>query len=105
MIDEKFSQEAFESLGLDTPEANKLAQELAKEVQNEIHEVLYPAFQQIIEKLNKMGHNLKLYEDVIPGDIAYRDDSNDNGHYKCKLRVALDTVVSTGYPDVWDESE
>jgi hypothetical protein len=30
-------------------------------------------------------------------DISYRDDWEDDSGYHCKLRVAVDTVISTGY--------
>ena len=42
---EKYSKERFESLGLNTPAARKLADELQVDVNDEIHEAMLPAFQ------------------------------------------------------------
>jgi hypothetical protein len=50
----------------------------------------------IIKRLNELGHNLKPNE-IALGEFSYRDDYEDESGYHCKLRVALDLVVSTGY--------
>ena len=97
MIDARFSARAFAKYGLGTKAARRLADKLQDQVQKEMDKVIVPHFQGIIEKLNRMGHNLRPYEDPKPGDIAYRDDAIDESGYKCKLRVAFDSVVSAGY--------
>lgn len=96
MIDERFSSSAFESLGADSDNARARAALLAEEVQKEMHNVIERHFTDIIKRLNSMGHNLKP-EVIALGEIAFRDDYEDERGYHCKLRVALDVVVSTGY--------
>lgn len=96
MIDERFSSSAFASCGIDSDEARALADLLAEEVQKEMQHVLEAHFTTIIKRLNEMGHSLKP-EVVASGELSYRDDYEDEQGYHCKLRVALDLVVSTGY--------
>jgi hypothetical protein len=96
MINKRFSAEMFESLGLDTYESLELSKELEKEIALEMDSVLTAHFATIIEKLNDMGHNLRVESSEI-GEAVYRDDSEDSEGYTCKLRVAYDGVVSVGY--------
>jgi hypothetical protein len=97
MVDERFSAKAFEKCGLDSQAARDLADLLADEIQQEVHEVIKERILGIVERLNKMGHDLKPLHLPVPGDISYRDDWEDDSGYHCKLRVAFDSVVSTGY--------
>jgi hypothetical protein len=98
MIDEKFSKKSFSDAGLNTPESKKLADQLAQEIQAKIHISITQELNNIVENLNCMGHNLRLYEDIQPGDISYRDDNDEDGsNYECYLRLAVDTIISTGY--------
>ena len=53
---EKYSKQRFESLGLNTPAARKLADELQIDVNDEIHEAVLSAFQQVVQRLNVQGH-------------------------------------------------
>ena len=96
MLDERFSASAFSSCGIDTDEARALADLLAEEVQKEMQPALEGQFARIIERLNEMGHSLRP-ESIALGELSYRDDDEDDQGYHCKLRVALDLVVSTGY--------
>lgn len=105
MIDERFSSEAFLDAGLNSDKANRMAETLAEEIQNEMHQVVLPKFLEIIERLNAMGHNLKPYDTIEPGDISFRDDTEDETGYHCRLRVAIDTVISTGYSRTFSEGE
>jgi hypothetical protein len=105
MIDKRFSSRAFESHGIDTEGARRLADTLADEIQQELHKVIEPRFMEIVANLNAMGHDLKLYDQVEPGGIAFRDDMETGSGYKCKLRVAFDTVVSTGYAHLYTDEE
>lgn len=105
MVDERFSSESFDALGLDSEAAKELSELLADETLKEIHVVAESAFQKIIERLNKMGHNLKLEYSAIPGDISYRDDWKDRSGYHCKLRLGLDIIVSAGYAHLISEDE
>lgn len=96
MIDERFSAASFASCGIDSQEAQTLADLLAEEVQKEMQGVIEERFKAIIKRLNDMGHDLKP-ETISFGELTYRDDYDDDQGYHCKLRVALDLVVSTGY--------
>lgn len=84
-------------MGLNTKQSLKLAHELATEIQDELHAVISDHLLKIVGRLNAMGHNLKFYDPPVPGDIHYRDDWEDGSGYHCKLRVAVDTVISTAY--------
>ncbi len=97
MIDERFSAEAFISSGIDTDEAQKLADLLAEEVANKLHQVVNAKVTEIVEKLNSIGHSLKPECEFKVGDISFRDDSFEDGKYQCKLRLGVDTIISTGY--------
>src|SRR5882724_1876740 len=59
---EKYSKEQFESLGLNTAAARKLADELQDDVNEEIHAAVLPAFLDIVERLNALGHHLEMYD-------------------------------------------
>jgi hypothetical protein len=83
--------------GLNTKQSLELAYELGTEIQDELHAVITDHLLKIVERLNAMGHDLKLFDPPVPGDISYRDDWEDDSGYHCKLRVAVDTVISTGY--------
>ncbi|MCX7420962.1 MAG: hypothetical protein NT013_15680 [Planctomycetia bacterium] len=97
MIDDRFSKSEFESLGRDSAEARKLADLLAGEVLHELHEVLAAKLDQIVIRLNAIGHSLRAYELPCPGDVSFRDDREVATTYECDLRLAVDVVVSTGY--------
>jgi hypothetical protein len=101
MVDERFSSSAFASAGLDSEEARALADLLAEEVEKEMHDVVEAHFTTIVKRLNEMGHKLKP-EVVTPGELTYRDDYDDEQGYHCKLRVAFDSTVSTGYAHLID---
>lgn len=105
MIDERFSAKAFQITGIDSSASKELASLLAEEIQNELHRAIEPAFLAIVEKLNSMGHCLKPYTEPKPGEISYRDDIESTSGYHCKLRVAVDSVVSTGYGHLTCENE
>jgi hypothetical protein len=101
MVDERFSMQAFSELGLDTFEARELADLLANEILKEMHVVIKENFKEIVQKLKLTGHDLKIYEEIEPGVLAYRDDLGDEEKdpqsYHCFLRIAHDSFVSTGY--------
>ena len=104
MIDERFSSSAFASCGLDSDEARALADLLVEEVQKELQGVVDTKFADIVRRLNEMGHNLE-EEQVGLGELSYRDDYEDDQGYHCKLRVALDLVISTGYAHLSDPND
>jgi len=92
----KYSKQQFESLGLNSPAARRLADELQDDVNAEIHATILPAFLNIVERLNALGHRLEMSDESRVGDITYRDEPIDE---QCYLRLACDTVISAGYAD------
>jgi hypothetical protein len=97
MIDERFSKAEFDRRGLDSPGARALADQLSEEVLAELQPVLRNEMMRIVGKLNAMGHQLKPFYEEAPGEWAFRDDAEDETGYHCRLRLALDCVVSTGF--------
>jgi len=96
-IDEKFSAKAFEELGLDSDGARQLANSLKQEIEEELHSVIESAVIEMIGQLNEIGHHLQSYQGSGPTVLAYRDCSKGDCEHGCKLRVAVDFFVSTGY--------
>ena len=93
---EKYSKQQFESLGLNSPAARRLADELQDEVNEEIHAAVLPGFLNIVERLNAQGHHLEIYDETRSGDITYLDEPVDG---QCYLRLACDIVINAGYAD------
>lgn len=91
---ERYSKEQFESLGLNTLAARKLADELQLDVNEELQAAVLPAFLKIIERLNAQGHNLAAYDEIRAGDISFRDVPTEG---QCCLRLGCDVVISAGY--------
>lgn len=91
---EKYSKRQFDSCSLNTPAARTLADQLEKDVAEEIHAAVLAAFQSVVERLNAQGHNLKQYGEICAGDIAFRDESVEG---QCYLRLGCDVVISAGY--------
>jgi hypothetical protein len=100
MIDTRFSSSEFEREKGHRPALRARADLLAEEIAQELNRVLVPAINAVIEKLNLLGHDLRPCDAGEPGHIAFRDDTEDESGYDCKLRVAYDFTVSTGYADV-----
>ena len=90
----KYSNELFEAAGLDSAAARKLADQLAADVAQEVHVVVLPKLQELVAGLRSVGHQLQPYEDIRIGDVSYRDEPSPG---MCRLRLACDTVISTGY--------
>lgn len=103
MIDERFAATKFEACGLNSQAARELADLLTEEINKEMSEVLMTHFLGIIAKLNNMGHSLKEYEEPSIDHLAFRDDwqDEDGRNYFCKLRVAFNMSVSTGYAHLY----
>jgi len=89
---DKYSRSSFEKLN--PKEARALADEVQELVQLELDKSIKDAFTKIIEKFNSVGHNLTIY-DESPGDFAYRDSDG--------FRLAVDTVISSGFRDAVDD--
>ena len=99
MFDERFSATCFIDKAKSIEAVKELSKILEEEIQIELHKVIDTKLKEIIGSLNKLGHNLTLYEQPTPGDISYRDNSSG----KCLLRVASDNVISVGYSDTVSE--
>ncbi|PZD72691.1 hypothetical protein C1752_03527 [Acaryochloris thomasi RCC1774] len=99
---DKFSISEFQRRGLNSTSSRKLADELEEAALQEIHSVLMPTMNKIIDELNKRGHQLTFYEDPIPGDISYRHKDGDG---EMGLRIAVDTIISTGYSHLYDNNQ
>ena len=93
---EKYPKSKFESLASDPDATRRLADELQDDVVQEIHEAVFTAFLKVVDGLNAEGHDLRLYEEIRPGDIAYRDEPVEG---QCNLRLGCDVVISAGYSD------
>ena len=94
---DKYSKAKFESVALDAVATRRLADELQDDVAQEIHEAVSTAFLSVIDALNREGHNLRLYEEIRPGELAYLDSPVEG---ECKLRLACDVIISAGYSDM-----
>jgi hypothetical protein len=91
---EKYSKHRFEELGLGTPAARKLADELQEDVTKGMHEAVLAAFQKVVNGLNARGHRLTPYDEIEAGQMSYRDEP---GGEACYLRLSCDVVISAGY--------
>lgn len=98
----QYAKEDFIAEHSADPTSRHLANALASEVQEVLHEVILQRVGQIVEQLNSRGHNLRHYEEPIPGVISLRDDAGEGRDYTCDLRLAVDTVVSVGFRDTID---
>ena len=110
MIDDRFSSAAFEALGLDTSEARERADLLADEVYRQVYPVVEARMREIVNQLNAMGHNLHFAGSTpgdisYPGEVDYRDERSDAEGCHYRLRLAVNTVVSTGYAHLISELE
>ena len=99
MIDERFAASAFSAHGVDTEGSRSLADQLTSAITEEMQHAVEVELARIVSRLNQLGHNLKPKE-IALSEFSYRDDYEDDSGYHCKLRVALDLVVSTGYAHV-----
>ena len=99
MLDQRFSAEAFNTIEKGAEEA-ELLNLLADEILLEIQEAVEKEFGIVIDQLNEMGHNLKLYGEQDLCDFSYRDDLEDTTGYHCKLRVGFTGIVSTGHSHI-----
>src|SRR6185295_12548929 len=93
---EKYSRSEFESLTADPAAIRKLSDQLQDDVLQEVHEAVFTAFLRVVDRLNAEGHDLRIYEEIRLGDIAYRDES---GERQFNLRLGCDVVISAGYAD------
>lgn len=62
MITEKYSINNFKRLDKSSAESKTLHNDLEKEIAAYLHQASHAAFQDIIRRLNKLGHNLQEIE-------------------------------------------
>jgi hypothetical protein len=105
MIDERFSAASFAACGVDSEASRHLANELARVITEEMQDSIEQTLSRIVVALNSMGHDLRLEYPPALGDVSYRDDWQDESGYHCKLRVAADLVISTGYGHISSDDE
>lgn len=94
-IDDRFRPEAFDEVdpNRDPLEISPLERDLHEEIMAELSGLIADRLSEIVRQLNAVGHNLRLCNTPEPGDIAYRDDSEREGQYSCKLRLGIDLDV------------
>jgi hypothetical protein len=101
MDDKKFSKEQFDKCGIDSEAARMLADLLQQEVEQEIHNVVLLAMENIVQGLNREGHNLTSSEAKV-GNLSYMDVSLDG---KVRLRLHCDVVISSGYAHMYPDDK
>ncbi len=94
---EKFSLAAFADLGKDSPAARALADALAAQAIQDLHNVVQAKVTEIVHQLNGAGHALRKYGPNPKGEYEYRSCPDGDCHDDCDLRFAVDVIVSTGY--------
>src|SRR5580765_1636997 len=75
---DNYSKKKFDALGLNTPAARKLADELQREVNKVVLPAVEPVFLDVIKQLNAQGHNLQRSGDASLGKISFRDEPIKN---------------------------
>jgi hypothetical protein len=99
-IDSCFLKDRFLMEAETDPGARRLSDQLQQEVLELLNDGLAKRMDEIVELLNKQGHQLAPYYPE-PGSFAFRDDRGG----ECDLRLGLDIVVSVGFRDtVADDS-
>lgn len=98
MIDERFSKQAFEAVGWNTEASRVLCGQLDAEVHVLLMDLLKPAMQDIVNRLNSMGHALVDVSQELGDDIHYRQPTGTSLTGRYKMLLAADLVVTVGYP-------
>ncbi|MGJ5820384.1 hypothetical protein [Paludibaculum fermentans] len=101
-IDSRFSKDQFRMAFESNPSSRHVSDQLQAEALQLLQEVVAPKVNEIVTRLNQLGHQLNEYYPPQPGDIGFRDDRERDGRYECDLRLGVDIVVSVGYHDTRD---
>ena len=104
MIPERFSKREFDARGRGSDDAKQLAGELAEAMSRELQGALESAVQQLVDRLNEVGHDLKV-ESIDLGNVGYGDYSEAGPTRNYNLQFAADLHVGCGYPDFADAAE
>jgi hypothetical protein len=97
----KFSKKQFDKCGIDSEAARMLADLLQQEVEQEIHNVVLLAMENIVQGLNREGHNLIAWDTKV-GDVSFRDVSPEGN---VRLRLACEVVISSGYAHMYPDDK
>ncbi len=92
-----YSAAAF-AAARDPAQSAELAHQLGDDIARFLEPAIRPRMQQVIDALNALGHHLTDYGQHDPFTLAFRDTGPD-GQSEPGLRVAHDSVVSTGFGD------
>ncbi len=102
MISERFSYEHFKALGLDSPEANRLATELQGIIAEEVLADLRVLGEVVAGALRRLGHQIRESACAIDqsggAHVGYVDASSGSERQHHRLRFDLDLTVSAGFP-------
>ena len=102
MISERFSYEHFEALGLDSPEANRLASELQGVIAEEVLPDLRVLGEVVAGALRRLGHPVRESECAVDdrgaAHVGFVDASRGSEREHHRLRFDLDLTVSAGFP-------
>ena len=92
---EDFSLQNF--LKADDLHSRKLFERLEININQKLHNQLLADVIDIINNLNKHGHNLQVYGEIDTGDIPFRDDFVNDSGYHCKLRLGANVLTTVNF--------
>jgi hypothetical protein len=98
-IGDAFSREQFEDICKTQEERAVKAKALGKIIGNLLTNEMTPCMNQIIERLNSMGHDLRVYDEG-ECELNFRDDEGAGDNYFCRLRIGFDYIVSAAYNEI-----
>lgn len=101
MIDERFSAKAFCDAGFGSEKARALSRQLQDAIAQGLSESLANEMNSVITQLNALGHHLEPYGPQTADAKHFREQDPDKAQ-AFKFLVALDLVVSVGYPQTTD---
>ncbi|MCB1985459.1 MAG: hypothetical protein H6936_14245 [Burkholderiales bacterium] len=96
----KYSKDEFEKAGINSTQARALADKLEEDVLQALDAEIGAAFAKVISRLNKEGHDLSQYSEIVPGEYEFRGKQSDGN---CGLRLACVVVISASYSHTVDE--
>ena len=70
-----------------------LEEALRNEVLRRLHPMILNEIEKIVSELNSLGHDLRLRQTAVPGDIHYRDWRPQS----CDLMLGCDTIISATF--------
>ncbi|CAN1211646.1 hypothetical protein TUMEXPCC7403_15690 [Tumidithrix helvetica PCC 7403] len=92
---EDFSLQNF--LQADDLQTKELLEQLKININEKLHNQVLTGVIDIINDLNKQGHNLQVYGEIDIGSIPFRDDFIDDNGYHCKLRLGVNVLTIVNF--------